>query len=368
MRIALNAGGLGGVAISAFQSDAANLSSKIDGLIVAFAAVKSKTCNLNGGVGRLGGALDSIQARISTETARKEAATAAQTKVNSFLSLAIRVDNQVASAVTKNKEAFYKVNPWLKPASDKPWYENAWNWLNDNVFTPVGEFLLKAGELLFEFIKDHWKEILIGLAAIVIGAVLTVLTGGAFLPALLAGLKAAAIAGLISGGVSAGISVVGSCINGEDFGTALGNAFNAFGDGFASGFMWGGIMAGGSQAFASVMRFSRSGSITLLGKNIQFFKPNNFKGFKIGNLKIWSPNSLGNPNSGGTLLKIGDTFRIDFEVGKQLFHTHISHGLFNTLPKFVQNMSWLFDPARADVHVRLVGLLGGIMGVSKRQD
>ena len=202
MRIALNAGGLGGMTISGFQSDAASLTSKIDGLIVTFVAVKNKTCNLNGGVGRLGGALDSVQARINTETARKDAAVAAQTKVNSFLALAIRVDNQVAAVVLKNKEEFYTVNPWLKPASDKPWYENAWNdfcgFCDD-----VGSFLEGAWNGLMEWCSSNIGKIVLGVLAVV-GAVLLVVlivsTGGMALAPLL-------MAWGLSAGVAAGISM-----------------------------------------------------------------------------------------------------------------------------------------------------------------
>ena len=152
MRIALNAGGLGGTTISSFQSDAASLTSKIDGLIVCFTSVKSQTRNLNGGVGRLQGALDGIQARANTETARKSSATAVQNKVNSFLMIAIQVDNQVAAVVLKNKEEFYKVNPWLKPTSEKPWYEKLKDRWND-FWGSAGDLLNTAWNGLMDFCK-----------------------------------------------------------------------------------------------------------------------------------------------------------------------------------------------------------------------
>ena len=58
---------------------------------------------------------------------------------------------------------------------------------------------------------------------------------------------------------------------------------------------------------------------------------------------------------------------IALRAGKQLFHTHITKELFNSLPKVMQNIKWLFDPAKRDVHVRLTELLGGIWGASQRK-
>ena len=152
MRITLNAGGLGGMPISSFQSDAASLTSKIDILIVAFVAVKNQTCNLNGGVGALQSALDSVQARVNNEIARKEAAIAAQVQVNSFLALTIQIDNQVAVILQQNTEEFYNVNPWLQPASEKSWWErlgDGWN----HFWGGVGDFLKSARDALMNWVK-----------------------------------------------------------------------------------------------------------------------------------------------------------------------------------------------------------------------
>ena len=89
-----------------------------------------------------------------------------------------------------------------------------------------------------------------------------------------------------------------------------GNGFNAgFLDGLASGLMWGGIFAGAAQTIAGSMKITRA------------LKPN-FDGFKIGKLKIWSPNITTNENIGGTILKIGKFNRIDSEITRML-HLHI---------------------------------------------
>lgn len=218
-----------------------------------------------------------------------------------------------------------------------------------------------------EWCKNHWKELVIGAICIVIGAVLTVLTGGSFLAVLGIGFKAAAMAGFISGGISVMSSLIVSIFSGDSFKTILGKVLRSFVDGFASGFMWGGIFAGGAQTISAILKFSRSGTLIFGGEQLQLFKPNNFSGKTLGKIKIWSPNGLNNPNSGGTLFKIGKTFRLDFEAGKQLFHTHITYNLYNSMPNFMKSMKWVFDPAKRDVHVRLTSILGGVIGVTQKE-
>ena len=151
-----------------------------------------------------------------------------------------------------------------------------------------------------EWCKEHWKELVIGAICIVIGAVLNVLTGGSFLAA---GFKAAAMARFISGGISVMSSLIVSIFSGDSFKTILEKVLRSFVDGFASGFMWGGIFAGGVQTISAILKFSRSGTLIFGGEQLQLFKPNNFSGKTLGKIKIWSPNGLNNPNSGGTLFK-----------------------------------------------------------------
>lgn len=151
MRIEINAGGLGaGIAVAEYQLNMTDFILDTEGVISSFKAVSSKIHDLNGGVGSLQGALDDISGRIRHEEEKKEAAITVQKKSNDFLDLAIRVDKQVASLVNKNKDEFYKTNPWLKPAvavDDTPWYEEAWNWLCDK------------GEKLAQGVKNFGKRV-----------------------------------------------------------------------------------------------------------------------------------------------------------------------------------------------------------------
>lgn len=76
--------------------------------------------------------------------------------------------------------------------------------------------------------------------------------------------------------------------------------------------MSGGIAAGAAQVASGVFKIAANLGATT-GKN---------GGIKIGNTKILSPDAAWHQNNGGTLLKVGDIFRID--VGSNtLFHIHL---------------------------------------------
>ncbi len=230
MRIEINAGGLGGsLAIAEYQSNMSSFITSAESVISSFKAVKNKTYDLSGGVGNLQDALDNIDARIKSEEEKKATAVAIQQKSNDFLELAMRVDKQVATLVNQNKDEFYKVNPWLKPVTnteeDKPWYEDAWNWLCE-VGDAVAESLEQAWDWvkdtaskawagLVEFYNEHKKIIdTILIVAGAIGAIVAVVaTGGVALVPLLGALgvsTATAIAISTAVAVVAVVSTVAS--------------------------------------------------------------------------------------------------------------------------------------------------------------
>ena len=155
-------------------------------------------------------------------------------------------------------------------------------------------------------------KIAIGVAAIAVGVGVTAFTGGAAIPALVAGVKAACVAGAISAGTSAATTALQSAVSGDRFSTIVQKSAKAAVDGFADGFMAGGITAGASQVVSGGFKIAAEmGAKT--GRN---------GGIKIGNTKILSPDATYHKNNGGTLLKIGRTFRID--VGSNtLLHMHL---------------------------------------------
>ena len=155
-------------------------------------------------------------------------------------------------------------------------------------------------------------KIAIGAAAIAIGVGVTALTGGAALPALVAGVQAACVAGAISAGTSAATTAVRSAVSGDSFSTVVRKSAKAAVDGFADGFMAGGIAAGASQVASGGFKIAAKLGV----------KTGKSGGIKIGNTKILSPDAAWHKNNGGTLLKAGKTFRID--VGSNtLLHMHL---------------------------------------------
>ncbi len=154
-------------------------------------------------------------------------------------------------------------------------------------------------------------KIAIGAAAIAVGVGVTVITGGTALPALAAGAKAACVAGAISAGTSAATTAVRSAVSGDSFSTVVQKSTKAAVDGFADGFMAGGITAGASQVVSGGFKIAAE-----LGA-----KTGKDGGIKLGNAKLLSPDAAWHKNNGGTLLKVGDTYRID--VGSNtLLHVH----------------------------------------------
>lgn len=155
-------------------------------------------------------------------------------------------------------------------------------------------------------------KVAIGAAAIAVGVVATVATGGAALPALVAGAKAACVVGAISAGTSAVATAVDSSLSGDDASTVVKKSLCAAASGFADGFMMGGIVAGGSQFISGIFKVAAKLGVPTGRKG----------GLKLGNVKFLSPDAPWQANNGGTLLKIGKTFRID--VGSvTLLHIHL---------------------------------------------
>ncbi len=244
VRININAGGSGSVA--AVQTKFDLLYYSIEDTIEDLRSLNRRINNVNGGPHNLNDAVSGVDKRIQTECAKKDNLETTAQQFNTFLNNATAVDTSVAQNVKQNQKTFYKDFPWLRPqdvnAEPSFWEQlaNSWN----EFWGDVGDWICNLVTNIVEWVKEHAVEIIVGLVCIVVGAVLTYLTGGAFLAALLAGLKAAAISGLIGGAISGVLAL----FTGGDF-------WDAFGDGFASGFMWGGIFSAISSAISAIRGF-----------------------------------------------------------------------------------------------------------------
>lgn len=172
-------------------------------------------------------------------------------------------------------------------------------------------------------------KVLIGAGSIVLGAAITVATGGAgaaFIPALVAGTQAALASAAIGAAVGAGTSAVSHRVSTGSWKGAGKSALNGAVNGAADGFMVGGIMAGGSQAISGGFKLAAKSTVNA-GKKVS--------GIKLTkNIKILSPDKLYHNTNGGTLLKIGKSFRVDVN-SQTLLHMHFpgtsAHFLIGTI-------------------------------------
>lgn len=121
--------------------------------------------------------------------------------------------------------------------------------------------LLEAPETTYNFEVEggnlslpNWAKIAIGVATIGIGVIATAATGGLATPALIAGVKTALVVGTISAGTSAATTALSSILNGDNIKTTAKKMMTSAVDGFCDGFMTGGIMAGASMTYGSLLK------------------------------------------------------------------------------------------------------------------
>ena len=264
------------------------LKNKISDNIDSLKSTERQISNASGGpTGNLSVALNNIQGRIRTENSKLSELNAFASSAEAFFENTINTDKHVAALLDVNQEKFFDEHPRIRDIVNKnTWWgriKEGWNWVKDKI--------KKVVDVVVDFVKEHWVELLIGVVCIVIGAVLTALSGGTFLAAfgaaLAAGLKAAAISAAVSGVLSAGIAF----LTGDD-------PLEAFKDGLAEGFMWGGMIF----SVQSVVKLAKAKNVFSKLKNT--FNQTKSKilekiPFKSGNNKIpgkyrnWKHQNLG---------------------------------------------------------------------------
>ncbi|MDE6000983.1 MAG: RHS repeat-associated core domain-containing protein, partial [Clostridia bacterium] len=177
-----------------------------------------------------------------------------------------------------------------------------------------------------------WHKLLIGVAFIVVGAIVTALTAGTgtgFFAAFGSALLSSTIQVGISTAVSAGIGMV---VGGISTGTWEG-ALDGLKDGAVDGFMWGGIFAGTAQIVGGAFRTAANLGV----------KTGRHGGISFGKtgIKILSPDKNQWKKAGGTLVKFGKQFRLDIGANWGL-HMHI------------------LNSPHLPIGVILAGIIGGI--------
>lgn len=258
-----------------------------DGLSMAFSDAKRTTSTLHDALSTLKSKIDVAATAASVDTSqtqaqqaqarestKKSSLTLAYEKLDALISDTGRVDQRASSKISSREDDFYKRYYYLKPECKKTdkekrddWWAERWQNFKD-FWGGVGNAIANLAKDVVDFCKEHWKEILIGIAFIVVGTLITVFTAGtgtafwaAFGAALAKGIATALIAGAIGGAVNAGITYGMARLSGASPQQAASLAKKAFGDGFAAGFMMGGIgFAGGAfgSAFGTTYKAFRA--------------------------------------------------------------------------------------------------------------
>lgn len=173
---------------------------------------------------------------------------------------------------------------------------------------PTGKDWNSFWNSIGNWFEEHWVELVIGTAFIIVGAVVTALTAGAG-AGFMAAFGSALLGSLtqIGAGIAMGIGVNGiaNIVNGNSF-------FDNVGDTIASSYMWGGIFSGGSQILSSGFRVLRAKT--------------GYKGIKIGNKwQFFSPDALYYDKPGMTLFRIGSRngSHLALDFGRYGIHAHL---------------------------------------------
>jgi len=288
MRIEINAH-----SIIDFESKMSSYISKKEDVISSFKAVKNQTLNLNGGVGSLRDAAGNIDKRIQREEKHLDSAKQVAKTVDDFLALTIRVDKEVATLVKKNREEFYRVNPWLRPpeSSGSNPIERFFNWLWDkggeivegikSAWESIKSFFQAAIEAIKDF-YEKYKEIIgyVVKLAVLIGAIIA--TGGLALPGVVALFTALGFSASIAAAIATTVTVVALVSTTASIGFSIAEQLGANGEtfqalkkifGFASFVSLGIIDVG--KSFMSLTEKLASESVSLVSKikdSVKFVK------------------------------------------------------------------------------------------------
>lgn len=130
--------------LSVLNENLSAMISQSETTLSSLQTIKQFSYSMNGGVGSLQDAVDSVSSRMEQEETTKNNLIAVRTKLEEFLTTVQTIDTEVSEKVTQNEEEFYRVTGWKKPAGvtdlDK-WFENARKWLNDKVLEAANNVL-----------------------------------------------------------------------------------------------------------------------------------------------------------------------------------------------------------------------------------
>lgn len=134
--------------LSVLNENLSAMISQSETTLSSLQTIKQFSYSMNGGVGSLQNAVDSVSSRMEQEETTKNNLIAVRTKLEEFLTTVQTIDAEVSEKVTQNEEEFYRVTGWKKPAGvidlDK-WFENTRKWLNSKVLDAANNVLNHVG-------------------------------------------------------------------------------------------------------------------------------------------------------------------------------------------------------------------------------
>ena len=102
--------------LSVLNENLSAMISQSETTLSSLQTIKQFSYSMNGGVGSLQNAVDSVSSRMEQEETTKNNLIAVRTKLEEFLTTVQTIDAEVSEKVTQNEEEFYRVTGWKKPA------------------------------------------------------------------------------------------------------------------------------------------------------------------------------------------------------------------------------------------------------------
>ena len=171
-------------------------------------SLKSRTLNVNKSVCDLDDVIGSIQSSTQLQVQKVDSLETLRQNVENFITDVVRIDDDAAEVINRNKDEFYDKYSYLKPDCEK----NLWEKICDGFASAV------------EWCKEHWK--LVVTIVLVVAAVVLICTGvGGPFAAIILGAAKGLVAGAVTGGLMGGISSLaagGSFFEGLEDGAFMG--------------------------------------------------------------------------------------------------------------------------------------------------
>ena len=106
--------------LSVLNENLSAMISQSETTLSSLQTIKQFSYSMNGGVGSLQDAVDSVSSRMEQEETTKNNLIAVRTKLEEFLTTVQTIDTEVSEKVTQNEEEFYRVTGWKKPTVSPP--------------------------------------------------------------------------------------------------------------------------------------------------------------------------------------------------------------------------------------------------------